>query len=258
MRVILLTALLAPALVQAEGTPAAPTAPAAAAAISTPTTPAPPPAPRRFTGEGEIAYLNSSGSSNQQTFKGFSYSRYQRDVWTQELRVEGLNESNKDSGLRTRERYFALAKTSWNFTPRDYLFVKPQYEKDLQSAYEYQAQFAAGYGHQFLKTPTLFLSTDFGAGLRHNKADVSGDSDDEGVGNFALKFEWKFRPGTRLTEDVGVDAGPESTVVRSRTAAIFQIYNRLGMVVAYETRNDDGPITLNDSLITVGLNYQLK
>lgn len=257
MRVILLTALLWPALAQAEGAPAAPTAPAAAAAIATPVVPAPPP-PRRITGEGEIAYLDSSGSSNQQTFKGFTFTRYQRNAWTHELRIEGLNESNEDSGLRTRERYFAMEKTSWNFTPRDYLFVKPQYEKDLQSAYEYQAQFAAGYGHQFLKTPVLLLSTDFGAGLRHNKEDVTGDSEDEGVGNFALKFEWRIRPGTRLTEDVGVDAGPESTVVRTRTAAVFQIYNRLGMVVAYETRNDDGPVTLDDSMTTVGLNYQLK
>ncbi|MCC2638542.1 MAG: hypothetical protein K0Q68_2261 [Moraxellaceae bacterium] len=214
--------------------------------------------PRALTGEGEAAYLKSSGSSTQETFKGFSFLRYQREPWTHELRLEALNEANGDTGLRTRERYFGMEKSSWNFTPRDYLFIKPQYEKDLQSAYEYQAQLALGYGHQFLKTETLLLKTDIGAGLRHNKRDVTGEEENEGVGNLALKFEWKFRPGGRFTEDASVDAGRESSITRTRSALIFSLTDILGLVVAYETRNDDGPVTLNDSLMTLGLNYQLK
>lgn len=241
----LMVALLSPALALAE-------------APAVPGTPAPVAAAPRLTGEGEVAYLKSSGSSSQQTFKGFTATRYQRDAWAHELRLEGLNESNSQSGLRTRERYFGMEKTSWNFTPRDYLFVKPQYEKDLQTAYEYQAQLALGYGHQFLKTDTALLSVDLGAGYRHDKANVSGDSTDEGVGNVALKYEWKFRPGARLTEDAAADIGSDSTVVRTRSAVIFQLRNTLGMVVAYETRHDDGPVALNDRLTTVGLNYTLK
>lgn len=214
--------------------------------------------PRALTGDGEVAYLRSSGSSSQETFKGFSSLRYQRDAWAHEIRLEGLNESNAETGLRTRERYFGLEKTSWNFTPTNYLFIKPQYEKDLQTAYEYQLQLALGYGHQFLKSDTLLLTTDIGAGLRHSKANVTGDTDDEGVGNLALKFEWKYRPGATFTEDVAVDAGRDSTILRTRSALIFALTNVLGVVVAYETRRDDGPVTRNDSIATVGLNYRLK
>lgn len=213
---------------------------------------------RALTGDGELAYLRSSGSSSQQTFKGFSALRHQRDAWAHELRLEGLNEANAGTGLRTRERYFGVEKTSWNFTPRDYLFIKPQYEKDLQTAYEYQLQLALGYGHQFLKSDALLLSTDIGAGLRHSKTNVTGDSEDEGVGNLALKFQWKYRPGATFTEDVAVDAGSESTILRTRSALIFALTDVLGVVIAYETRRDDGPVTLNDSIATVGLNYRLK
>lgn len=213
---------------------------------------------RVLTGEGEVTYLRSSGSSNQETFKGFSGWRYQRDAWAHELRLEGLNESSADTGLRTRERYFVMEKTSWNFTPRDYLFVKPQFEKDLQSANEYQLQVALGYGHQFLKSDTLLLTTDLGAGLRHSKANVTGDSSDEAVGNAALKFEWRFRPGARFTEDIAVDTGRESTIVRTRSALHFDITTIFGVVVAYDTRRDDGPVLLNDSITTVGLSYRLK
>lgn len=217
------------------------------------------PAPRALTGEGELAYLRSSGSSsNRETLKGFSYLRYQRGDWSHETRVEALNESNGDLGLRTRERYFVMEKSSWNFTPRNYLFIRPQYEKDLQSAYEYQALLALGYGHRFVQTDTLRVSTDLGAGYRHSKADVTGDSDDEAIGNAAFKAEWEFRPGARVTEDIAVDSGADSTVVRTRTAVIFKLSTLFGMVVAYETKRDDGAVLIKDAVTSVGLNYQLK
>lgn len=235
MRKVLFVAGLLPALGLAEGLPA-----------------------RAVTGDGELTYLRSSGSSNQETLKGFSSLRRQSGVWAHELRLEGLNESSSDTGLRTRERYFSVEKTSWSFTPRNYLFIKPQYEKDLQTAYEYQLQVALGYGHQFLKSEALLLTTDLGAGLRHSKANVSGDSSDEAVANAALKFEWKFRPGAKLTEDVGVDSGRESTIARTRTALFFDLTTAFGIVVAHETRHDDGPVALNDSITSVGLSYHLK
>lgn len=235
MRKLLFVAGLLPALGLAEGVPA-----------------------RALTGDGELAYLRSSGSSNQETLRGYSSLRRQSGVWAHELRLEGINESSADTGLRTRERYFALEKTSWNFTPRDYLFLKPQYEKDLQTAYEYQLQAALGYGHQFLKSDALLLTADLGAGLRHSKANASGDSSDEGVASAALKFEWKFRPGAKFTEDVGIDSGRASTIARTRTALFFDLTTVFGIVVAHETRHDDGPVSLNDSITSVGLSYHLK
>jgi putative salt-induced outer membrane protein len=211
-----------------------------------------------WTGEGEVAYLKSTGSSEQETFKGFSDTRYQHNAWTHQLRLEGVNSSDGLTDQRTRERYFVLEKSSWNFTPRDYLFVKPQYEKDLQSAYSYQAMISAGYGHKFFDTETLKLSLDIGAGTRFSKLEATGDVEDEAVGNTALKFEWAFRPGARFTEDVAVDSGEDSTVTRTRSALIFALSDILGMVIAYETKNDDGPLTVKDTLTSVGLNYRIK
>lgn len=235
MRKLLWVAGLLPALAGAEGLPVS-----------------------ALTGDGELTYLRSSGTSSQEALKGFSALRLKRGVWTHDLRLEGLNESSSTTGQRTRERYFTLEKSSWSFTPLNYLFIKPQYEKDLQTAYEYQLQLALGYGHRFLQTDTLLLTTDLGGGLRHSKANVSGDSSDEGVGNAALKFEWKFRPGAKFTEDVAADAGRDSTIVRTRTALFFDLTTVFGIVVAHETRHDDGPVSRRDSITSVGLSYHLK
>lgn len=210
-----------------------------------------------WSGEGEVAYLKSTGSSEQETFKGFTETRYQRTAWAHQLRLEGVNARDGVTGQRTRERYFVVEKTSWNFTPRDYLFIKPQFEKDQQSAYDYQAVLAAGYGHQFFNTDTLKLNMDVGAGNRHSKLDLTGETEDETVGNVAVKLEWKFRPGARFTEDASAEAGADSTVTRTRSAVILALGEKLGMTVAYETKHDDGPLTVKDTLTSVGLNYKL-
>lgn len=213
---------------------------------------------RPFTGEVDVAYLRSTGSSNKETFKGRLDTQYVNASWTHQFKAEGTNESDNDTGLRTSERYLALEKSSWNFTPRDYLLVKSQYEKDQQTDYDYQALLAVGYGRKVIKTDTMLLNIDAGAGTRYSKDDITGKADDEAVGNLALKYEWTFRPGGRLTEDASMDAGETSTVVRTRTALVFDLTDVIGLTVAYETKNDDGPSEIEDTLTTVGLNYRFK
>lgn len=209
-----------------------------------------------LSGEANVAWLKSTGSSEKETFKGLVAARYLQGRWTHELKLEGLNESDGNTDVRTSERYLAQEKSSWNFTERDYLFLKLQAEKDQQSSYDYQAFVALGYGHLFIKTDTMRLSTELGAGMRHNQDEVTAGKEDEALGNAALKYEWAFRPGARFNEDVSVEMGEDSTVVRTRSALTFDLIKVLALSVAYETKRDDGPADLNDTLTTVGLNYR--
>lgn len=209
-----------------------------------------------FSGEANVAWLKSTGSSEKETFKGLLAGKYVHGSWAHELSLEGLNESDGNMGTRTRERYLVQEKSSWNFTERDYLFIKFQAEKDQQSSWEYQAFTAVGYGHMFIKTDTMLLSTELGAGARHNKDEITGDAVNEALGNAALKYEWKFRPGARFNEDISLETGEDSTVVRTRTALTFDLIKVLALTVAYDTKRDDGPADLNDTLTSVGLNYR--
>lgn len=209
-----------------------------------------------LSGEANVAWLKSTGSSEKETFKGLLAAKYLQGRWTHEVKLEGLNESDGSTGERTSERYLVLEKSSRDFTDRDYLFLKLQAEKDQQSSWDYQAFAALGYGHRFIKTDTIVLSTELGAGVRHNKDEATGDEDNEALGNAALKYEWAFRPGARFNEDVSVEMGEDSTVVRTRSALTFDLIKVLALSVAYETKRDDGPGDLNDTLTTVGLNYR--
>jgi putative salt-induced outer membrane protein YdiY len=212
----------------------------------------------KVTGEVQLSYLKSNGSSSLETLKGLLASKYARDVWTHDFRFEVLNETDSISGRHTRERYLVIEKTSWNFTPRDYLFVRPQFEKDQQSLYDYQTMLTTGYGHQFFKTEKVLLSIDAGVGVRHSKARISRDHDEDTVANSVLNFEWRFRPGSRLVENASVEGGEENTIARSRTALNFSLTGVLGLVISFDIKHDDSSATADDSLLTVGLSYVLK
>jgi putative salt-induced outer membrane protein len=219
-------------------------------------------APSAFTGTASATYMQSTGSSNKEIFKARIGTEYKTGKWAHEFITEGLNESDNDSNIRTRERYLAQEKTSWSFTDRDYIFVKPQWEKDLQSGFEYQAFLAAGYGRKFIKSESVNLSMDFGAGTRHTKTDTNfglgGQTDDEAMGNAALKFEWKFLSNARFTEDASAETAKNSSVYRTRSAITADMTDVLGLSIIYETKRDTGAANTDDTLTTVALSYRLK
>lgn len=211
-----------------------------------------------FTMDANAAYLKSTGSSNKETIKGLLDMQYKMAAWTHQFHADGLNEADNDTDEHTTERYLAYEKSSWNFTERDYLFVKPQWEKDLQSAYTYQALLAAGYGRNVIKSDTMLLNVDIGAGVRRSKFDSPPATKDDGIGNFALKYEWKFSKNARFNEDLSVETGDSGTVARTRTAFTADITDVLGLTLAYETKTDSGPSEVEDSLTTFGLTYRLR
>lgn len=210
-----------------------------------------------FSGEADAAYMRSTGSSKE-IFKGRLDTHYVVNAWTHEFKAEGLNESDDNTGKRSSERYLVLAKSSWNFTASDYLFVKAQYEKDQQTDHDYQALLAAGYGRQLFKSDAVQASVDVGAGDRHSQAAVVDESTDEFVGNVAFRLAWKFREGGRLTEDASTEFGEKGTVLRTRTALLFDLTDVLGLSFAYETKHDDSLGGVDDSLTTAGLNYRFR
>ncbi len=211
-----------------------------------------------FTMDANAAYVKSTGSSNKETIKGLLDMQYKAGSWTHQFHAEGINEADNDTDQHTTERYLVFEKSSWNFTERDYLFVKPQWEKDLQSAFDYQAFLAAGYGRKVIKTDTMLLNTDFGVGVRRSKLEANGETEDDTLGNFVLKYEWKFSKSARFNEDLSVETGSSGTVTRTRTAITADITDVLGLTLAYETKADSGESEVQDSLTTFGLTYRLR
>ncbi|MFN3587193.1 MAG: YdiY family protein [Moraxellaceae bacterium] len=207
-----------------------------------------------FSGTAEAAYLKSSGSSDKETFKGRVAVKYIAGAWEHEGAAEGLNEATDD--VRTRERYLVQGKTSRRFTDRDYLFLRVQAETDKQSSYDYQAFAAVGYGRDVIKTDTMKLALEIGAGGRHNQGKGGDDTENEALGNATLNYEWKFRPDARFFEQAAVETGEKSTVVRSRTGVEFDLTQVLKLAVTYDYKRDDGPADLEDTLTAVGLNYK--
>ena len=102
----------------------------------------------------------------------------------------------------------------------------------------------------------MLLSTELGAGMRHNKDEPTGNTTNEALGNTALKYEWKFRPGARFNEDIAVEVGEDNTVLRTRTALTFDLREVINLSMAYETKRDDGPSNIDDTMTSIGLGYR--
>ncbi|MGH8494443.1 MAG: DUF481 domain-containing protein [Moraxellaceae bacterium] len=211
-----------------------------------------------FTMDANAGFVKTTGSSNKETIKGLLDMQYKVRAWTHLFHAEGFNEADNDSNQHTIERYLSYEKSSWNFTDRDYLFIKPQWEKDLQSAYDYQTFLALGFGRNIIKSEAMLLNADLGAGVRRSRLSINGEVEDEGLGNFALKYEWKFSKNARFNEDLSVETGRSGTVARTRTALTADITDVLGLTLAYETKTDSGESEVEDSLTTFGLTYRLR
>lgn len=61
-----------------------------------------------------------------------------------------------------------------------------------------------------------------------------------------------------ITGDASLDARRESAITRTRSAVVFSLTDVLGRAIASDARNGNGPVTLNDSRMTPGLNYPLN
>lgn len=209
-----------------------------------------------LSGEVGLAWLRSTGSSERATFKGRAGAQYVHGSWTHEVRADALRESDNGSDEPTRQRYLVLGKSSWNFTPNDYLFSKIQAERDEQSDFDYQAFVAAGYGRALIKRDDLTLTADLGPGIRRSKNRLTQVTEDENLVLGGLQFAWLFRPGASLKSELSVEAGEVSTVTRTRSAVSMGLTEVLALEVAYETKRDTGPTDLDDTITTVGLNYR--
>jgi putative salt-induced outer membrane protein len=210
--------------------------------------------------DADLSYLlnsnKSAGSSEtKQSFAG--HLLYQRMVgtWGQEFKAAVISSSDKNSPSAV-EQYLASGKVTHN-EGSFYEFAKLQWEKDLSSAFEYQAALSLGLGKELYRDSQQFLSAEIGAGVRYNVDRLPPkDATTDALGTFAAHYERQLLPTTRFVQDVGFDYGSSSNTIRSRSALSVAMSDKLSGLVSFDYKKinaDSGGSST--TLTTVGLKY---
>ncbi len=206
----------------------------------------------------DVGYIRNSGSSgSKETFKGKVFGEYRFTQWSHEAKAEAIAINDDEEDSTGTERYLAGTKSKRSFTPMDYLFIQTQWEKDLESDFDYQAFVSTGYGRHLIKNEVHQLSAEIGAGWRHSEPKAA-EPTDEAIGNFNLNYLWQIEKDTSFVQKVAVEAGRENVVTRSLTELKHKLNAALAAGVSYDYKHDDGDTNSREGIFSFNLSYVFR
>jgi len=185
-------------------------------------------------GAGEFGYVATSGNTDTQSLSAKINLAHERAKWRHTLNLEALNNADKDA--TTAERYAGNWQTDYKFTEFDYLFGRLAYETDKFSGYDYRTSETVGYGRRVLKTPSMTLDLEAGAGARQSRLEADG-TERETIARLAGRYAWQISPNAKFTEDLSTEIGADATITRSVTALQTDIIGNLAMKLSYTIEN---------------------
>lgn len=212
--------------------------------------------------DADVSYLmnTSTGTDGSSTDKqnlaaNISYKRM-LGVWGQEVKAEAVS-TQDDNATDNIERYLLSGKLMHQQGEHAYQFAKLQLEKDLNSAFDYQASLTGGVGYEFLKDDIQLLTGEVGAGVRYSKDRAPPqDTRTEALGTLAVHYQRKLTDTTHFTQDLGYEYGAESSTFRSKTSLAMAISKQISGLVSYQIKDisaDEG--NSRDALTSIGLKY---
>ncbi len=210
--------------------------------------------------DADLSYLLNTTTGDGTSDKKQSVAAhllYQRmyGVWGQEFKASAVS-SNDNHSTDSVEQYLASAKMTHS-EGSFYEFGKLQWEKDLNSAFDYQTSFTVGLGKELYRDDIQFLTGEIGAGVRYEVDRLPPqDAKTEAIGTVAAHYERQLLPTTRFMQDLGFDYGSSSNTIRSHSAISVKMSEQLSGLVSFDYKKINADIGSSSTTLTsVGLKY---
>ncbi|UXZ04939.1 DUF481 domain-containing protein [Moraxella nasicaprae] len=217
---------------------------------------------KNFRLEGDVGFSvnqtkNDTSKTTKENLNANLLFQRQQGVWGQEVRAQAIS-SNDDASTTNTEQYYLSGKVLHRSSPTVYQFAQLAGEKDLGSAFDYQATATAGLGMDILKDSRQSLTAEIGAGYRHSKERYAPhDKHNEAIGTVAAFYEYQINPTVRFNQDLGYEFGKDSRTLRSRTSLSADLTDRIAGVASYSIKDisaDSGDSRI--SLASFGIRYK--
>lgn len=200
---------------------------------------------------------DSSAKTKKENLNVLILGQRQVGKWGQEIRAEAIS-SNDDSATSNTEQYYLSGKLLHRSSPTVYQFAKVSAEKDLGSAFDYQASAIAGIGKDIIKDQKQHLSVELGAGARYSKERYAPkDTHTEAIGSIAGFYQYQVNSAVRFNQDLSYEFGKDTRTLRSRTALSADLTNKISAVASYNIKDlkaDAGDS--RTSLLSLGVRYK--
>jgi len=194
----------------------------------------------------ELGLIQTTGNTETQSINAKANVMMTKGKWGTSASLEALNVSG-DEG-RLSEKYIGTGQVAYLATDRSYGFLMAKGEHDPFSGYSYQVTSALGYGYRAIKKDDMVLDLEAGPGFRQLKVRDTGDKEDEALLHLRAYFALDLSKTSKLTEDLVIDAGEDSTIIRSVTAVTAQIVGNLAMKASFTLKNtSDVPPGVEDT-----------
>jgi putative salt-induced outer membrane protein len=207
--------------------------------------PAPPPPP--WQGEISAGFVMTTGNSETTTANAKAQAIYQSTDWrnTFDAALIKTEQTSKVTGLEevTAERYLVTDKLDWNMTPRDYLFLSLEFEKDLAGPIRQRTSETVGYGRKLLTGPDHLLEAELGAGMRQTETQITPTAplavkEDDVIARARAAYKWIFRPESHFGETIKAESGDSNTFIESVTELRVSLYRKLYAQGTYTVRQN--------------------
>lgn len=210
--------------------------------------------------DADLSYLlnstESGGTSDtKQSFAGHVVYQRMYGEWGQELKASAITSSDNHSSSNV-EQYLASGKMTHS-EGTFYEFGKLQWEKDLNSAFDYQTSLTVGLGKELYRDDVQFLTGEIGVGVRYEVDRLPPqNATTEAIGTVAAHYERQLLSTTRFTQDLGFDYGSTSNTIRSRSALSVLMTDKLSGLVSFDYKKINADMGSSSTTLTaVGLKY---
>jgi putative salt-induced outer membrane protein len=185
-------------------------------------------------GEAALGFLATDGNTHSKSLNAKLDLAYTELPWHDTLQASAINASG--SAASDAERYLVGNKLARDFTPRDYVFLALEFEKDLVGATRMRTSETLGYGRHVLTGPKHLLDLEIGAGVRQTEANVTRDKHSDPIARGTAKYQWKISDTSSLVESAKTETGADNTFAESITELRMPVAGDLSAVLSYTVR----------------------
>ncbi len=211
----------------------------------------------QWAGEGNLAYSNANGNSNNSALAASLALSKESGKWKHSVGLDAVGSTQDDT--TTAESYTLSGQTDYAYSADYYSFGAARYQADRFSGYDSQASITGGAGWHVIASEVASFNAEIGGGYRDSELLGGLGSENEGVFSLNLTYKRSITDTTDIDVSYFTESGSSNRYSEAGAGVRVAMSDALGLRAGYLIKqNSDAPLgsKSTDTLTTVGISYK--